>query len=154
MKDYILRIIASAILCALVKGFTERHTAINTIIKSICGVFLTLSILSPVVSFKYSAVSDYLNMYSLDADAVVTAGTSLTNASLHSSIKQQTESYILDKAASLNTALSVEVTLSDDEMPIPCGVCIEGSISPYAKSKLMKLIADDLGIPKEKQTWK
>lgn len=154
MKDYILCIIAAAILCALVKSFTERHTAINTVIKSICGIFLTLTILSPVVSFKFSAVTDYLNMYSLDADAVATAGISLTNASLHSSIKQQTESYILDKAASLNTALSVEVTLSDDEIPFPCGVCIEGSISPYAKSKLMKLIADDLGIPKEKQTWK
>jgi len=154
MKDYILRIIAAAILCALVKGFTERHTAINSIIKSLCGVFLTLTILSPIVSFNFSTVTDYLNMYSLEADAAVEAGTSLTNASLYSSIKAQTESYILDKAASMNAELSVEVTLSNDEMPIPCGVCIEGSISPYAKSKLMKLIADDLGIPKEKQTWK
>lgn len=154
MKDYILRIIAAAILCAFVKGFTDRHTAINSIIKSLCGIFLTLTILSPLVSFKFSSVANYINMYSSDADAAVEVGTSLTNASLYGSIKTQTESYILDKAASLNTKLSVEVTLSNDEIPIPCGVCIEGNISPYAKSKLMKLIADDLGIPRENQTWK
>lgn len=149
-----MRITAAAILCALVKGFTDRSGAINSVIKTICGVFLTLTILSPIASFEFSSVTDYLNMYALDADAAVEAGTSLTSSSLYSSIKAQTETYILDKAASMNAELSVEVTLSDDEMPIPCAVCLEGSISPYAKSKLMKLIADDLGIPKEQQTWK
>ena len=153
MKDYILRIIAAAILCAFVKGFTDRHTAINSIIKSLCGIFLTLTILSPLVSFKFSSVANYINMYSSDADAAVEVGTSLTNASLYGSIKTQTESYILDKAGELGMEITVELML-DDQQPIPSSVIITGAISPYAKSTMTQILTKELGIPIEGQIWK
>ncbi len=153
MKEYILRIIAAAILCALIKSFAGKSSAVNSIIKTLCGVFLSLTILSPLVRFNFSSVTDYIYFFSADAQQAVEAGVQLNDSSLRSSIKQHTEAYILDKAASLNAELTVEVTLSADELPAPCSVVIEGKISPYARSKLTQLIADDLGISKENQTW-
>ena len=68
-------------------------------------------------------------------------------------IKERTQSYILDKAQSLNAVLDVEVTLSDDEIPVPVKVCITGKVSPYARGRLENLIIEDLGIEKENQIW-
>ncbi len=154
LKEYILRIIAAAILCALVKSFAGKSSAVNAILKTICGVFLTLTILSPIVHFNFTTITDQIDFFSSDAQRSVEAGVQLTDSSLRSSIKQQTEAYILDKAASLDAALTVEVTLSGDELPTPCSVILEGRISPYAKSRLAELISDDLGISKENQTWR
>ena len=63
-------------------------------------------------------------------------------------IKQRTQAYILDKAQALNTVLEVEVTLSDDDIPVPLKVRLKGKISPYAKGRLQATIAEDLGIEK------
>ena len=68
-------------------------------------------------------------------------------------IKARTQAYILDKARSLDVALTVEVFLDDATIPAPCGVRIEGAISPYAKKVLSQMMKDDLGIPPEEQIW-
>lgn len=153
LKEYILRIIAAAILCALVKTFSSKSSAVNSIVKTLCGVFLTLTILSPLVSLNLSSVTDHIYVFSADADECIETGVQLTDASVRNSIKEHTEAYIVDKAASLKAELTVEVTLSDDEVPAPYSVKLEGRISPYAKSMLTQLISDDLGISKENQTW-
>jgi hypothetical protein len=59
----------------------------------------------------------------------------------------------LDKAQALNTALEVEVTLSDDEIPIPVKVRLSGKVSPYAKGRLQQIISEELGIERENQIW-
>lgn len=147
------RIIVAAFLCAIVKTFTGKSTVVNSIIKTLCSVFLTLSILSPLVSLNFSSLPNYIGDFSADADQFVEAGIRLSENSLRDSIKQQAEAYIEDKAASLNAELTVEVTLNDDEIPAPCSVKMEGRISPYAKSTLQCFISDNLGIQKENQIW-
>ena len=59
----------------------------------------------------------------------------------------------MDKAESLGAELTVEVTLSDDELMVPCAVKLSGAISPYAKKVLSDTIAKDLGIQVEEQIW-
>ena len=70
-----------------------------------------------------------------------------------SGIKQRTESYILEKARSLGTEVTVEVTLSTEEMPVPIGVTLTGSISPYAKEQLAQMMEQELGINRKEQIW-
>ena len=53
----------------------------------------------------------------------------------------------------MDAVLDVEVTLNDDDPPVPCGVKITGSISPYSKEMLSSFIANDLSIAKEDQIW-
>ena len=88
----------------------------------------------------------------LVTDAVA-EGEQQTKTALARLIKQRTCAYILDKAQALNVALEVEVTLSDDDIPVPEAVRLKGKVSPYAKGRLQTIIAEDLGIEKERQTW-
>ena len=151
--EYLLRIISAAFLCAVVKSFGAKSSVSVTMIKTLCGVFLTITILSPIMHVDLSSFTNYVQSFSYESEDVVYTGSQLYSESLRSSIKQQAEAYILDKAASIKADLSVEVILSNDDPPTPLSVVLDGQVSPYAKSKLTKIISDDLGISKENQTW-
>jgi hypothetical protein len=45
------------------------------------------------------------------------------------------------------------VYLSEDTIPVPISVEIRGSVSPYGKQQLTKLLEEELGIAKENQLW-
>ena len=66
-------------------------------------------------------------------------------------ISEQTEAYILDKAADLHANLHVEVTVGEDNLPT--AVTLSGEASPYARRQIQAIIANDLGISKENQKW-
>ena len=55
--------------------------------------------------------------------------------------------------ARLGAAVTVEVTLSQDDPPVPEYVEIFGEISPYIKLRLEELIQEELNIAKENQRW-
>jgi hypothetical protein len=77
----------------------------------------------------------------------------MTTDAIRASIKARSEAYILDKAAELALSVEVEVTLSNDEIPLPVSVRVSGKASNYAKSRLQAIITQDLGINKEHQVW-
>ena len=68
-------------------------------------------------------------------------------------IIEQLQAYILDKAADLGAELEVEILMPDDGSGQPQGVVLRGAVSPYAKTRLQQIIAEDLDIAKEKQQW-
>lgn len=153
LRQYLLSIVAAALICALVNGLTKKGGYSATIIKLLSGIFLTLCVVSPIIRLDLSSVTDYFAVFSYDADVFIAEGYEWTDASMYKCIKEETEAYILDKAASMEAELTVEVTLSDDSPPVPKNIVLTGRVSPYAKSKLSQLIVDDLGIPKENQVW-
>jgi hypothetical protein len=68
-------------------------------------------------------------------------------------IKDESESYILDKAMSYQTPRDVEVILSCDDMPVPSAVIMKGNISPYVKQRMSLWLQEEMGIPRENQQW-
>ena len=68
-------------------------------------------------------------------------------------IKDRTEAYILDKAASMGLSLRVEVILSEEEIPKPITVKLWGTVPPYTKTRLRNWMEDTLGIGEEDQLW-
>ena len=153
LKEYVFRIIIAALICSVVKNFSGSSSSLNSIIKTLCSLLLTITILSPIVKLDYSNMINSFLVFSEDTRQVVTTGTNYSINALNDSIKEKAEAYILDKASLYNAELSVEVKLSDEDLPVPYTVTLKGQISPSAKSKLIKIISDDLGIPKENQTW-
>ena len=87
-----------------------------------------------------------------DAENIVSSTQDETQTQLRTIIKEKTESYILDKAASMNSDIRVEVIL-DDVTSIPIAAIIHGDISPYNKAILSQYLVDSLGISEESQTW-
>ena len=153
IKQYLLTVITAAIISSFVNSLAGKAGSAGKIIRLLSGVVLTLCVVSPILSLNFSEVRDYIDAFSYDSAETVSVGTEYTDTALRQSIKQQSEAYILEKAASMNVELTVEVTLSEDSPPVPKDVALTGSISPYAKSRLSELIADDLGITKEHQLW-
>lgn len=103
---------------------------------------------------KIEDLQDYLGDISMQSEAVVAEGENFANAQMADIITQRTEAYILDKAASMSVALQVEVTLSEENPPVPRAVTLTGALSPYQKSTLEDFISGNLGIAKEEITWK
>ena len=59
----------------------------------------------------------------------------------------------LDEAKALDCDLSVEVILSDDDIPVPKQVRLAGEISPYARQTLTNFMVQQLGIEREEMIW-
>lgn len=121
--------------------------------KLICGLFLAFTLIQPLASLNLSGITDWTVQYEMDAERAVAEGESRTRKALNELIKQRTRSYILDKAQALNAVLEVEVTLSDDDIPVPVKVRLSGKVSPYAKGRLQSIMTEELGIEKENQVW-
>ena len=154
MKEYVLRVVAAAIVCAVVRGFLGKKTATGRITVILCGVFMAATVITPLGNISFSGVSDFWDDLSADAKKYVTEGTTDAEKQRLDIIKSQCEAYILDKANRMGLQIAVEVELDGYNENIPCGAVISGNVSPYAREQLGAYIEDTLGIAKEKQEWK
>jgi len=122
--------------------------------KLLCGIFLTVSFLNPLAELSLSGwLSGWTFTESHHGEAAAAMGQDFSQDLLALRIKQETEEYILDKAAALNEELCVEVTLSDSDIPVPIAVTLSGTIPPDSQKRLEQIILDDLNISKENQLW-
>lgn len=153
IRQYIVSITAAVIVCALVKTLVGQKTAQAAVIKIVAGIFITLVVVAPWTKVDFSGFSDYFQDFSVDAEAAAASGVSYSQAQTAAIIKSQTESYILDKAASLGICVEAEVTVSQDFPPVPCAVTIQTNAAPYTKERLRRYIAEELGIPEAQQIW-
>ena len=152
IKEYLLAVIAAAILCSVVTQLVGRESFLGTAIKLITGVFMLIVLISPITGLRIQPEKIFSDI-SLDAEAITTDAANSSRESMAAIIKEQTQAYILDKADSCGVSLSVEVILSDGDIPEPVSVVLSGDISPYNKKVLTQTIEKDLGIPSEVQIW-
>jgi len=153
MSDYILRIVAAAMICASAGVLMPAKSTIGQMVKLLCGVLLTVTVISPLTKVSFRNISDYFDDLSVDADSYVEEGSIAMQEQLTAIIKEKSESYILDKAGQMGLQIAVEVALDEDNNSIPCGITITGKVSAYSKKILSGYISDTLGIAKENQIW-
>lgn len=151
VKSYLLSVICGAIACALVSGLADKKGTIGALMKLITGVFLVFTVISPIASLEIEELSLFTADLQEEAAAAAALGQEISEESLAAYIKEEAEAYILDKATSLNAALTAEVTLGEDLQPE--SVILSGEISAYAKFRLETILEEDLGISKENQLW-
>jgi len=153
IRNYLLSIIAAAIICSIITRLSENRGAQSKIIKLLCGVFLGITVISPLVELRIDDLNTYISDITLDGQDAVNEGTQIRLDALSESIKSNVEAYILDKAVSLGLELDVEVTLNEDEPPLPDSVSLTGKVSPFSKRNLTEYIEENLGIPEGRQLW-
>lgn len=149
VRQYIISVVAAALLCGIVTGLMPPGRA-SQIIRMVCGLFLAYTVLSGLTGLDIQ-VPDWGALTTSDARLAAALGESLGQDALAQGIKEQTEAYILDKATALGLSLEVEVFL--DESQVPQSVTLSGQVSPYERQQLQSTIALDLGIAKENQQW-
>ncbi len=150
IRDYLISITAAAIITGLAAVLTKNSGSISSIIKLLAGLFMTVTILTPIIQLPLSSFQLYLDEISYDADYASTAGKSAADEEIEKIIIERTRAYILDKADDFGAGLDVDVIVKD---LIPCSVNISGPVSPSAKSQLSRYISENLGIPLEAQNW-
>lgn len=153
IKTYLLQVTAAAVVCGIVHTLAGKKGTLATGVRLLSGIFLTLTLLGPLVNLRLTEIPDALQKIESAGSDLVADGEISSRDAMAEIIKEKTEAYILDKADSLGAAVQVSVSLTLDGMPVPNAVSLRGSISPYGKQRLQEIITEDLGIPEEAQTW-
>ena len=153
VAQYLLTVIAAAVISGIVMRIMDDKSVFHPIIKLLTGLFLTVTAISPVLNLHFDDLSSYFSDLESEASSIVSEGKEIAAHATGSIIKSQVEAYILDKAASLNLNIDVEVVLSETEPVYPAFIQFNGSVSPYGKQCMEQIVSDELGIPKENQKW-
>ena len=153
LRQYIIAVTAAAMICSIAKSISSEKNTAGTILRLIAGIFMCVTVLSPVVRLDFSALPALSENFVEQANAAAAQGKNATADEINTIITEQIQAYILDKAEAFGSRLQVEVHIATDGSYRPEIVTLQGNISPYAKSRLQQIIEEDLQIPKEDQQW-
>lgn len=153
IKAYILSVTAAALLCTICTRLLSGQSTASAMGKMLTGLFLLFCLISPLRDLRIGNFFDYTDDLKMQAAQAQQYGETASRNAMRSSIISQVEAYILNKAAALHAEINIEVTLSEDAIPVPVQVMIRGDVSPYAKIQLQRMIESDLGVAKENQIW-
>lgn len=152
IRQYFLSVIAMSLLCGIAQLFFAGSN-LDSIVKLVTGLMITIAVVSPVVRNQDFNLGSYLESISFDGSWVVMEGQEAAQHATSERIKQQTESYICDKAAEIGAVITADVTLDEQEPPMPSQVTVRGTVSPYVKKQLKFYLQKELGIIEENQLW-
>lgn len=151
---YILSVTAVCICCSLVRRLVGEKGSASGVIRSICGIILAVSVLTPILKIKFKDFSAFTSNVQFDADSWVQDGIDRSDNALRTIISEKTTAYILEKASAYECSIDqLEVDLSADSVPVPSSLVIYGTFSPSVRNQLSRDVETNLGIPKEKQQW-
>ncbi len=149
IKTYLISVTASAVICSgIISLVGEKGSPITRLL---VGIFMTCTILSPLVDIKLENLEYITEGILLEANDAVSVGKNMAATDSRKFITEQYEAYILDKASSLHADVTVSIHL--EETGLIDSITIRGQISPYAKAELTKYLTNELGIPEEDQNW-
>lgn len=152
VSGYILSIVCASVICSIVSSLTKDRKQINTMVKLLSGIFLSITVISPLKDLTLPNIADELdgvehNAQDISADAQLQATNEIKGI-----IKKRLEAYILEKADRLEVTLQTDITLDDSLLPER--IILIGNVTPYEKQQIQKIIAEDIGIAKEDQIWR
>ena len=61
MRNYILSVVAAAVICVIAGNLISEKTANGQILKLLCGILMTITALSPLFNIGFEHIEDYLN---------------------------------------------------------------------------------------------
>ena len=137
-------------LCGGVLSLVPEGTG-RKLLRLVCGMILTLCVLGPISGAELPDSLPWPD--TACAESIVERGKQQARLAVAERIKEQTEAYILDKADGLGAEVTVEITLTEQSPAVPDSAVIGGSVSPYVRGRLERILAQELGIPKERQQW-
>lgn len=152
VREYLIGVIAVAVLCSIVTSFLSSKGMIGTAVKLIASLVMLLAVIRPWVNISVDKILDWTDSIAANGANVVADGQMMAEDSYRQGIIERTRSYIEDEAKALDCNLTVEVILCEDT-PIPKQVRLTGEVSPYARQALSNILSERLGIKQEDQIW-
>ena len=152
IKQYLLSILAAAIICAIITKLTRHHQAISGIIKMITTIFLSVTVFTPLLNLKVCNQFALPDQLSLKADEIISSAQTDIKNQTEEIIISQTETYILEKAALYDADINVSIGL-DSDTGVPASVTLRGMVAPATKQRIQHFLVEEVGIPEEDQVW-
>ena len=154
VQEYLFRVAAAALAVSLITAIPLKQP-VKHVICAGCGALLLLTLLRPMLRLRDVDPKEYLSKFQIDntmIDEALRDGQTRAQAL----ITGQTEAYIWDKAAALGAEVRAEVTLAalSEHYSYPCAVTLTGRWTASQRQALSEYIAQTLGIPPERQTWR
>lgn len=153
IRQYLIGVITAAIVCAVVTALLGNKGVVGTVAKLLTGLLMLLAVISPWVSISLDGLFDWTENITADSAEIVSEAKQMAEEQYRAGIKQRVEAYVLEKAESLQCSLTVDVHLSEGDVPTPERIVFSGNVSPFAKSTLTNWVSDNLGIGREEQAW-
>lgn len=147
-----LSVICAALVCGILTDMSAK-TSFEKLIRLLCSVFLAVTVVYPLIRYRFPGWNVDMSIFQPGDEDAVAQGEKIYFQSIASIIRTETEAYILKEAKSIGADLTVEVELDAGNPPAPESVTIRGNFEASVETTLSQLIADELGIPKEHQTW-
>ena len=154
MKQYIIGVVATCLCCGIIRKLVGDKSASSSLINTLCGVVISIAVISPVLKIDLPDISEYATGLQTDAQRYIQEGINYSSSQTQSIIIEKVSAYILEKALALDCVIKdVDVVVSSEAIPALESLTITGTVSPAARLQLSYLIEKNLGIPKEKQEW-
>lgn len=152
LKEWLMGVTCAAMAMALVEGLVPTG-AVKKVCRLAGGLVLLLAAVSPLVSLDEGAVGDALASYRSELGSYQEALAEQSEARYKTIIAERTAAYIVDKAAEMGISCRAEVTIGYDENELPCPweITARGAWTPGQREALSRMLAEDLGVPAERQ---
>lgn len=150
LKEYLISICTAAIICAIVKAIPGPKGTASALIQLLCGVYMSITVLSPLISIPTVNLSQYWQQVYHDAQLAANIGVEAANEECNAVITERLQAYILEQAAAMGAEVTAEVFFDDMQLK---EVRIIGTVSPYTKLRMSEILSTELGIPVEAQQW-
>lgn len=150
VAGYILTVTAAAMLTAVLRHLAGKG-AMGTMIRFLCGLFLALTILTPLLKLELPDLNDLFGTIQYDGRDAAAFGEDMADEAMRGLIKERVEAYILDKAALYGAVLTADVTLDRDGIPV--SVTLAGNVSADVRAALGRWMTEELGLKEEMQHW-
>ena len=152
LRSVVLSVVCAALICGILTDLSAK-TGFAKLIRLACSIFLAFTLVAPLLRLRFPALEEEKNRYLAEAQDAADVGENIRLRSVAGIIRQEAEAYILKEAKSIGANLEVEVELDSGEPPAPSAVTLRGDFDESIETRLSRLLADELGIPKEHQTW-
>ena len=154
VRNWLLAVIAVSLLCAAAEALMPQG-AVKRVGKLVCGLVLLAAILSPLTGLDLSGSQRWLEDYLAALDLREAELEETVNGQMKGIIEQEYAAYIVDKAAQLGLrcTLRVECRETEEGLYLPLRAEVRGPLSDSDQTLLIRLIAEDLGIPAEAQLY-
>ena len=152
LRDWLMGVTCAAMALALIEGLVPAGT-----VKKVCrlagGLAILLAAVSPVVKLDEGAVGDALASYRAELSAYEQTLAEGNDLRYKTIIAERTAAYIVDKAAEMGVSCQAEVTIGyvENELPHPWEITARGIWTPGQRAALSRMMAEDLGVPAERQ---
>lgn len=150
--EYLLSVIAAAIVCSMISALLPGKNAVNAIIKVTSGVLLTVTVVSPIIQLDFTGLTGTITDYFNDGKAIASYGQAICQEDICEIIEGRFVEYINQMADENGVKLNVQIVV-DSALLKPTQIVLTGAVSPYVKQKMQNSITKELGISEVNIIW-